>query len=167
MGYTVPGMTLINQTMKMSCWYASAQMLIQWRRNRMQASEANIVDPSEDAAIAKIRDDNKGVLNPQIIQLAQTLGLVPIPPMSPSEEALESWLKQYGPLWVNGKNHIVVIAGVSDGSVLVYDPAPRFHAPEWRSLAGWYVGGQSSSSRDTASDVQAVFLHCPFARNSS
>jgi Papain-like cysteine protease AvrRpt2 len=36
--YEVPGMTHIKQNMTMSCWYASAQMLIQWRQDKTQES---------------------------------------------------------------------------------------------------------------------------------
>lgn len=161
MGYSVPGMKLISQTLEMSCWYASAQMLIQWRRNRRQLCEPNLVDPSEDWLSASLRDSNKGIVNTQIIEFAKRLGLMAVPPMSPTEAAIESWLRTYGPLWTNGKSHIVVLAGIEPGKVLVYDPAPiNLGAVEWRSLAGWYVGN-SSSSRDTASDVRTVFLHCP------
>ena len=36
--YEVQGMTLITQAKTMSCWYASAQMLIKWRQDRAQQS---------------------------------------------------------------------------------------------------------------------------------
>jgi len=161
MPYNVPDMTLIPQTKTMACWYASAQMLIQWRRNEMQMTEVGIIDPSEDKVLAKMRDRDHGISNTALIHMAKKLGLLPIPPMSPTPAALESWLMTYGPLWVNGKTHIVVIAGIRPGDVLVYDPSPiNTGTIEWRSLAGWYVGG-AVDSRDTGSDVQAVFLHCP------
>jgi hypothetical protein len=161
MSYVVEGMTLIPQTKTMACWYASAQMLIQWRRNRLRMSEAGIVDPAEDSASAKLRDDNTGILNPAIVEFAKRLGLRPVRPMSPSPATIEFWLKNYGPLWVNGKSHIVVISGIDDSWVEVYDPSPLNQGKvEWRSLAGWYVGN-SASSRDTGGDVRAVFLHCP------
>lgn len=124
-------------------------------------TEASILDPSEDSASTKLRDDNTGIVNPAIIEFAKRLGLVAVPPMSPSPAAIETWLKEYGPLWVNGKSHIVVIAGIGEECVKVYDPAPINQGNiDWRSLAGWYVGG-SVSSRDTGWDVQTVFLHCP------
>jgi ABC-type bacteriocin/lantibiotic exporter with double-glycine peptidase domain len=161
MRYEVEGMQLIPQTQTMSCWYASAQMLIQWRRHRRQMSEMGIVDPSEDPASAKLRDDNTGIVNPTILALAERLGLRPVPPMSPTPAAIKSWLQQYGPLWVNGKSHIVVLAGIDGDQVKVYDPAPLNKGRiEWRSLRGWYIGS-SSSSRDSSRDVQAVFLHLP------
>ena len=161
MSYNVPGMTLVPQKLTMSCWYASAQMLIQWRRDKTQMSESQMVDPSEDPDSVTLRDLNKGVTNPQVIAAAKRLGLRAVPPLSPTESAIEKWLQTYGPLWTNGKTHIVVIAGIQPGKVLVYDPAPvNVGKIEWRTLAGWYVGS-SSSARDTGSDVQAVFLHCP------
>lgn len=159
--HVVSNMRLIPQSMTMSCWYASAQMVINWRRQSKQMTEARFVDPSEDAQAISLRDSNNGIANPAIIAFAKRLGLRHVPPMSPSEETLEKWLKAFGPLWVNGKTHIVVIAGIRPGEVLVYDPAPlNVGRIEWRSLSGWYVGG-SSSSRDTGGDVETVFLHCP------
>lgn len=159
--YIVSGMTLIPQKMTMSCWYASAQMVITWRRNKKQSSESGIEDPSEDGLSSQIRDGNSGIQNQQIIAMAQRLGLRPVPPMSPSTEAIEQWLQVYGPLWVNGKTHITVIAGINGDQVLVYDPSPvNVGKIEWRSLSKWYAGS-AVDSRDTGKDVDTVFLHCP------
>jgi len=167
MAYIVQGMTLIPQQLKMSCWYASAQMLIQWKMNQRQQSIMGLIPPELDAECAKVRDDNKGIQNPAIIKMAKRIGLEAIPPMTPTTEALEGWLKQYGPLWVNGKTHIVVIAGIMyfpmlGYYLLVYDPSPvNVGKIEWRSLTDWYLMGSSSSTRDTASSVETVFLYVP------
>lgn len=162
--YEVPGMTLIPQTMRMSCWYASAQMLIQWRQNKTQQSLQWLVPPELDAQCAALRDGNTGILNPQIVRMANRLGLSSIPPMTPTAGLMETWLRTYGPLWVNGKSHIVVIAGINTEQMLVkvYDPAPvNIGKVEWRSLVTWYALGTSASTRDTGKDVEAVFLHVP------
>lgn len=161
MAYIVPQMTLIPQMKAMSCWYASARMLIRWRGDQTQSSEMGIIDPEIDAASAALRDVNNGITNPQIVAFARRIGLEPVPPMSPTEQAIEGWLRWYGPLWVNGKTHIVVIAGVANGKVLVYDPSPQYKGGiNWRSLNGWYIGNDVDA-RDTGADVEAVFLHCP------
>lgn len=161
MAYTVPNMKLIPQDKNWSCWYASAQMIINWRREKTQSSEMGIIDPSEDDSSEDIYKLDKGIGNGQIISFAKKLGLVAVPPLSPSEDAIENWLRRYGPLWVNGKTHIVVIAGIKNGNVLVYDPSPLNKGKvEWRSLSGWYIGS-SVDSRDTSNAVQTVFLHCP------
>jgi len=162
--YEVPGMTLIPQKLTMSCWYASAQMLIQWRQDQAQQSLGWLVPPDLDAQCVAIRDGNAGLQNPQIVPMAKRLGLKAVPPLSPTPETLEQWLQRYGPLWVNGKTHIVVIAGINTAglTVKVYDPGPvNVGRIEWRSLETWYAFGTSVSSRDTGSDVETVFLYVP------
>ena len=167
MAYIVQDMTLIPQQLTSSCWYASAQMLIKWKENQRQQSMSTLISPEFDAQCAKIRDDNKGIGNPEIVKMANRIGLKAVPPVTPTPETLESWLKLYGPLWVNGRSHIVVIAGIMwlpvlDHVVLVYDPLPvNVGTIEWRSLRNWYANGKSISSRDTAKDVEAVFLYVP------
>ena len=47
MAYVVPKMKLIPQDKKMSCWYASGMMLIEWRRQTKMMSEAAHPDPSQ------------------------------------------------------------------------------------------------------------------------
>lgn len=111
MAYEVYGIKLIPQQKTMSCWYASARMLIDWRMEKSRMSFANLLPPELDEKCRKIRDDNSGITNLQIIQMAKRLGLVAIPPMSPTPEAIENWLMTYGPLWVNGVKHIGVITG--------------------------------------------------------
>jgi hypothetical protein len=165
--YIVPGMKLIPQTMTMSCWYASMQMLIKWKEEQKQVSYAGLISPEFDTQCAAIRDANTGITNPQIVKIAKSVGLKAVPPVSPSPEAIEGWLKAYGPLWVNGKSHIVVIAGIMtlpllDTMLLVYDPSPvNVGRVEWRSMSDWYAMGSTVSSRDTGKDVEAVFLYVP------
>ena len=162
--YEVQGMTLIPQQLRMSCWYASAQMLIKWRQDLTRQSLSWLVPPELDAECVKIRDGNAGIFNPQIVPMAKRLGLRAVPPLSPTVEALERWLGTYGPLWVNGKSHIVVIAGIDTPSleVKVYDPGPvKIGQIEWRSLVDWYAFGTSVSTRDTSPDVETVFLYVP------
>ena len=154
-------MTLIPQTLGMSCWYASAQMLIQWKMDKMQQSLANLVPPELDAECIKLRDADKGLINGSILSMAKRLGLCAVPPMSFTHETMERWLYRYGPLWVNGKSHIVVIAGIRNMEVKVYDPLPiNVGKVDWRSLSSWYLG-DGCSSRDTSPNAPAVFLYCP------
>jgi hypothetical protein len=162
--YEVPGMILIPQKLRMSCWYASAQMLIHWRQSQARQSLIGLVPPELDQQCSSIRDANGGMQNPQILPMATRLGLKAVPPSSVSPSGLERLLRTYGPLWVNGKTHIVVIAGVdtAKGLVKVYDPAPvDIGKIEWRPLSSWYAFGNSPSTRDTSAGVEAVFLHVP------
>jgi len=140
--YEVPGMQLIPQKKDMSCWYASAQMLISWKQKRRMQSIQGLVPPNLDAQCRALRVADSGITNPQIITMAKRLGLLAVPPMSPTYSTIEKWLRQYGPLWVNGKTHIVVMAGINGDKVKIYDPAPiNRGSVGWRSISTWYVGG--------------------------
>jgi hypothetical protein len=148
-------MTLIPQTKTMSCWYASVQMLIQWRREEMGVTEMAMPDLSQDYILAKMSD--QGIPNRTLIHMAQKMGLEAIPPMTPTEPALESWLRRFGPLCLNGKEHYVVIAGIRPGEILIYDPSPlNLGAVGWRRYPGTEV-----DLRDNGRNVREVFLHCP------
>jgi hypothetical protein len=163
--YIVPKVPLIPQTLNMACWYASAQMLIQWRQEFTQSCEAGIVDPADDPpAVAKYKANN-GIDDKFIVTLAADLGLVAIPPQSPTIDAIDLWLHSYGPLWINGSSHITVIAGVdaSAGRLLIHDPWPvNSGKKEWRSMSWLY--GTGSDATVASLDPQTnsgVFLHCP------
>lgn len=165
MHYEVPGVQLIEQDKNMACWFASAMMVVNWaeyyRANPLRR-ECSVID-AQTLAMYKA---NNGIQNKQIIPLAKRLGLDYVPPLCPSATALLNWLQYYGPLWTNGTSHIVVIAGIRGDDLLgyevkVYDPWPG-NGIGWRSLSGWYAGFDpvqaNVSSRDTSSDVEAVFL---------
>jgi hypothetical protein len=154
--YVVPRMQLIRQTTTMGCWYASARMLVAWRRGRRQASDASVLDPSEDLVSAAQRAANTGITDAEIVGLAKRLGMKLVPPMSPTPEAIEQWLRDFGPLWTNGSTHITVIAGIRGDQLFVYDPAQS--SPTWSPMA-WYVGAQVDS-RDV-NTTSGVFMHLP------
>jgi hypothetical protein len=165
MHFVVKNMTLIPQDKTMSCWYASGQMLVHWRQESTQSCEIAHPDPSLVKKWGKLYDQNTGITNDKILEFARDLGLVAVPPMCPTPEAIEGWLKKYGPLWVNGVRHITVIAGIRDTEgkveVLVYDPAlPNKKHGEWRGLYEWYVLDRHSG-RDESTAVETVFLHMP------
>ena len=159
--YEVPDMELIPQRHTMSCWYASARMLLNWKANSNKAPRNMTTIPEElDRRSRSIRDSNSGIGNPEVMRLASRLGLVAIPPISVTSNVINEWLQEFGPLWVNGTTHIVVIAGERGGDVKVYDPAPmNVGKVEWRSYEKWYEGS-AVDSRDISSGVQTVFLHC-------
>lgn len=164
--YEVPGVQLIVQDMNMACWYASAMMLLNWIEKFRVSIFENQCTVADQTTI-NLYKANNGVQNAQILPLAKRLGLVSVPPQTPTHEALKKWLVVYGPLWTNGTKHIVVIAGIRTGAngdveLKVFDPWPG-QGVNWRSMYGWYEGFNSSTvdnaTRDTGGDVQAVFLH--------
>ena len=58
--YEVPNRTLIPQAKTMSCWYASARMLLKWKMDKHQQSFAHLIPPDLDDACRKVRDANSG-----------------------------------------------------------------------------------------------------------
>jgi hypothetical protein len=169
--YVVPHVRLIPQDKDNACWYASAQMLIQWKRDQTQSTSGP--DPSELPSTSALYKQDQGISDQRIVQLAKELGLVRVPPMSPTYEAVCQWLGRYGPLWVNGIGHITVIAGIdvspSRASFLVYDPLPKNKGSiEWRDIQKWYTGvnwpvsggGFEASGRDTTTNA-GIFLYVP------
>ena len=160
--YVVPGMKLIPQSKTNACWYASAQMVIQWRNRRGRF--CMLPSPAQVPSIHIWEVHNQTITNPQVIQLAKSLGLKTVFPASFSLAGIEELLRKHGPLWTNGVSHIVVIAGVDQaaGKVLVYDPWPVGHGHEqWRSYKQWYIIGKKVDSQDTSAGVNAVFLCAP------
>ncbi|WP_200327886.1 peptidoglycan-binding protein [Thiocystis violacea] len=163
--YVVPAYLHIAQDKTMSCWYASAQMLIQWKRERTRMTDPRHPDPSESPKWSKLYSDNTGITNAKIREFARDMGFAHVPPMSPTPEAILGWLRIHGPLWVNGVRHITVIAGIrgprDDTEVLVLDPGRKTEIKgAWRNLRQWYVLDKHSG-RDTSKEVEAVFLRLP------
>jgi Papain-like cysteine protease AvrRpt2 len=149
----------------MACWFASTMMLLNWRERHRPLS--GLVSPGIDAQTLAVYRANTGLANAQIIPLATRMGLTPIPPQTPTMEALRNWLATYGPLWTNGTAHIVVIAGIKQTAkhhylLKVYDPWPGTPV-QWRDFRGWYEGAskkqRDNATRDVGLDVNAVFLH--------
>jgi hypothetical protein len=134
--YEVPSLQLIPQDRSMACWYASAQMVIQWRRTRTLLCEIKHPDPSEVPSYMQMHVNNDGIPWASIRKFARDLGLVPLPLMSPTSEALLGWLRLYGPIWADGMKfithagreqaygHVVVIGGISTSPdrILIFDP---------------------------------------------
>lgn len=161
--YEVPDMKLIAQDKDMSCWYASGQMLIAWRQRRTQQCEMDHPDPSLVQKWSKLYDDNPGISNGQIADFARDLGLTMLPPVTPSPAYMRDLLMKYGPLWINGKSHITVIAGIrpagSGYEVLVFDPGkPELPNGAWREFYAQY-GLTPHTSLDASQESQTSMLY--------
>ena len=125
--YQIPDVELIPQTKTMACWYASATMLIKWRSDRLQMCEKAHPSPSDVPALQAQFLSNDGLPTRRILELAKSLGLEDVPPMTPSPGAVAMMLKSYGPLWFAGKHpsgHVVVITGISPEGIRLNDPWP-------------------------------------------
>jgi hypothetical protein len=139
--YVVPGVPLIPQDLGMACWYASTQMLIKWRRDQTQSTESDLPDPGELDETIKLYKANNGLPLARMRDFGKMMGLVEVPPVCPSLDAIANWLSDYGPLWTAGLKvtptksygHVVVIAGVGADELYVLDPEPlNVGTREWK-----------------------------------
>ncbi|MBC7234271.1 MAG: hypothetical protein H5T69_00400 [Chloroflexi bacterium] len=122
--YNVP---LIPQTSNMSCWAASAAMLVSWR------DSISISDQIIASGIGYWSEYLHG-LDPEDIFVFASWGLVEEEPQTFTIQAFADLLDQYGPLWTAGDTgagaHVRVVTGISgdgtpDGTFLsINDPAP-------------------------------------------
>jgi hypothetical protein len=161
--YVVPNMKLIPQDKTMSCWFASGQMLIQWRSQMTRTSEASHPDPSLLTKWSKLYDNNPGISNAQIANFANDLGLSMVGPVTPSPSYVQDLLRQNGPLWVNGNSHITVIAGIRTADagieVLVFDPAkPSNLHGTWQDFYQQY-GLTNNTSLDASAQSPTSMLY--------
>lgn len=139
MTYVVPNMRLIPQDQNNACWYASTQMLVSWRRNRVQQTESDLLDPSEVPEAVNVYRANNGIPWAMIRRYARMIGLEPLPLMTPTPNLLEEWLRQYGPLWCDGNaidttgaplpsGHVVVLSGIrkkqNSYEIRIHNPWP-------------------------------------------
>lgn len=161
--YVVPSMKLIPQDKTMSCWYASGQMLINWRQQKTQSCEIAHPDPSMVKKWGKLYDDNPGINNGQIREFARDLGLKMVGAMTPTPAYIAELLRRHGPLWVNGKTHITVIAGIrttgTSVEVLVFDPAkPHLPNGAWHEFYNHY-GLTAHTSLDAGPTAETSMLY--------
>lgn len=163
--YIVPSYVFVQQDMEMSCWLASAQMLIRWKEKRTNRTDVRHPDPSTLASWSQVYRNNNGITNAQIKKFAEDMGFKMVPPMTATPNAIEQWLRWYGPLWVNGTRHITVIAGirgdVKNPEILVLDPeASVFSFGMWRNLYEYYRVDDYAGP-DHSATTPAVFLRLP------
>jgi ABC-type bacteriocin/lantibiotic exporter with double-glycine peptidase domain len=109
---------LVTQQRSMSCWYASVCMVAYYR---VQGPRLGIPERWEANHGIQIRD---------FVTLAMNEGLLAIraPVANLTEQQLEVFLRNNGPIWCAGRwdgvPHIVVLTGVDRGNVYINDPSP-------------------------------------------
>ena len=162
MTYLIHDVPLIPQQLDMACWYASAQMVIQWRRRSRRMCEMGLLDPSEDGSLVAQFKSNNGLSVSSVVDLAKRVGFQPVPPMTPTLEALESWLRTYGPLWFAGlvpSGHAMVITGINSSGLHINDPwPPRAGQRRLMPIEEFVKVLQPLGSKELAPN----FLHLPF-----
>lgn len=127
--YKVKDMALVPQPGTGTCWCASAIMLYKWSR---KAGYLTMVDPLSDSGTRWRWENNKSWSKYDNPWLAKTLNIYTYDEIPRSYDGLRTFLKDWGPIWASGLKtwtgsaygHVVVIGGVADTGVLIYDPEP-------------------------------------------
>lgn len=150
----VQKMKLVAQPKNGLCWWASCQMLYLWSQ---ATGKGSMVDPIADETGFKVRyDGNLNWFCGDNTYMANKMSMVTIPSLSLDFSSVNSALSSHGPIFTsvqknwNGNNyaHAVVIGGVADTGVFIYDPMP---VGKGSSL--WLTWDQIQSAVDYVSDV--------------
>jgi hypothetical protein len=132
--YRVP---LIPQDGNNTCWHACLRMLVEFRRSRIGEMTLAGHDVDQPATMAAVQRGDSCVLPQGACALARQNNLR-MEFISPTPEALERLLLQFGPLWYGGRRegclgmaenaHVVVITGIrreeTGDEIAVNDPWP-------------------------------------------
>ena len=155
---------LVPQPTGMSCWAASAAMVVGWR-DRVS------IDPATIAHGAGRDPEFQGGLNPDNHdEFGAAWGLVPEGPVSYSVQGFADLLERNGPLWIGvavPSGHAVVVTGVSGdgtpgGTVIRYhDPWPpgtgaADATKPWTTFMAEY---ENRITTDDAGNVNIQVLH--------
>lgn len=98
----------IAQTKDMSCWAAASAMLLTWKIG-INYSELMAAQAAGSNFVIAF-NENRGVLSPEIVELAHALHLSHEAPQNFDALGWEKLLRNYGPLWVGtaifGEQHV-------------------------------------------------------------
>lgn len=146
-------MKLVAQRDDGVCWCAAAIMLYKWGR---AAGQHSMVNPLVDAGTSWRWENNKDWASSDNGFLATTLNMEIQSELPVDYEGMKSFLSDHGPVWTAGLKtwtgdaygHVVVICGVANTGVLIYDPEPVNQGSSmwltWMQLAN-YINGSTAS----------------------
>jgi hypothetical protein len=137
--YTVSNLDLLGQDKTNGCWYFAAKMMANWSK---KSGIGAIKDPVSVKTLDDLYTGNCGYALSTCGALAAQLGMKALSRQKRDFTEMLKLLKS-GPLWAcgmkggaNGFEHVVVIGGVADTGVYVYDPLPlKNGAKEWKTWA--------------------------------
>ncbi len=129
--YKVPNVTLVAQPTDGVCWWASLMMLYKWSQ---ATGKGSMIDPLSDPGFKYRYEQNidwPAIQNWFIVNTLKTVGILSTE-IQFNYTSLESMFQKHGPIFMslrknwNGHDygHAVVLGGVADTGVLVYDPMP-------------------------------------------
>jgi hypothetical protein len=146
---TVPNVTLLPQDKSNGCWYFSAKMMFKWSEDNKKNSIIDVETVTKPDNLPELYRTNAGWAVSTCKVIAPRLGMTALPRVKRSFADFKRLLAN-GPIWAaggkggfTGSYHVVVIAGVADTGLLVYDPLPlKVGQKVWRTwdwLEGYFA----------------------------
>jgi hypothetical protein len=137
----VPNLTLLPQDKSNACWYFSAKMVHKWASANGKQTVKDPANVKTDRLnLQGLYESNAGYATSTCIELSACLGLKAL---SKSQRGFDEFktLLAKGPIFAagakggaDGSFHVVVIGGVADTGLLIFDPLPmRIGAKVWRT----------------------------------
>ncbi len=125
----VQNVPLVAQISDGVCWCASALMLYRWAQ---ATGNSGMKDPLSDSGTKSRWENNKDWDPSDNGFLASTLNMQIQSSIPTDYTFLNTFLQLHGPIWAAGQKnwgganhgHVVVICGVADTGVFIYDPEP-------------------------------------------
>lgn len=142
----VPNVTLLPQDKSNGCWYFSAKMMYKWS---VDSKKGKIIDPETVTTpdnLPELYKTNAGWSITTCKTIAPRLGMKALPRVKRGFAEFKTLLAN-GPIWASGAKggatgsyHVVVIAGVADTGLYLYDPLPLSTGQKiWRTW-DWMEG---------------------------
>ena len=127
--YLVSGLQIVAQPTDGVCWWASDTMLYKWSQ---KSGRGSMIDPLADSCMKSRYENNGDWSSGNNALMASKLNMVQISSLDLDYWSLVSAFTKHGPIFAsvqknwhgNNYGHAVVLGGVADTGVLVYDPEP-------------------------------------------
>ena len=128
--YKVQNMTLVAQNFNGVCWWGSSQMCYLWSK---AAGKGTMIEPDSDEGFKARHDGNGDWFCGKNGFMAGQFKMKKFTSLSMDFATLKDFMEVHGPVFTSvGKNwnghtdygHAVVLAGVADTGVFIYDPEP-------------------------------------------
>lgn len=140
----VPNLTLLPQDKTNACWYCSAQRVHPWASANDKKTVKDPTTVKTDRFDLKgLYDTKPGYATSTCIELASAPGLTALAKKKRGYDEFKALLAQ-GPIWAagakggaDGSYHVMVIGGVADAGLMLFDPLPLNRGQKTRKTWEW------------------------------
>jgi hypothetical protein len=161
----VPNVTLLPQDKKNACWYMCGRMMHQWAvaSKNTKVIDITTVTTPDNLPVLYANDNGWSIKTCKV--LAPRIGLAALTREKRGFAEFKKLLAN-GPIWASGAKggftgsyHVVIIAGVADTGLLLFDPLPiNMGQKVWRT---WAWMDEFFALTDTGIDSNLLVVPSP------